>query len=134
MRTIDTIITESIYETLNEKAKKPKKLKSRNGSKVKSKRMKTRKMAYGGTSKYDYDEYLKANRPVAPGDADEIISRIDTERTNIADVARDVFPDHTEEGAQSQLRKILKKERPMTKKVYNKLSKFMSSNEVAMSR
>ena len=41
-------------------------------------------------------------------------------KTNIAAIARELFPDHTEEGAQSQLRKILNGERPLTNKIASK--------------
>ena len=53
------------------------------------------------------------------------------DKTNIASVARDLFPDHTEEGAQSQLRKILKGERPMTDRVASKLGKMVAGGKVA---
>ena len=43
-----------------------------------------------------------------------------------------VFPNHTEEGAQSQLRKILNRERPMTKDVASKLEKMISSGQLAV--
>ena len=44
----------------------------------------------------------------------------------------DVFPDHTKNGAQSQLRKIMNGERPMTNDVANKLNKMISRGNVAV--
>ena len=54
------------------------------------------------------------------------------ERTNIASVARDIFPDLTDEGAQSELRKILLGERPMPKHVAEKLSTYAMEGKIAI--
>ena len=54
--------------------------------------------------KHDWD---RNNVKSSAANAEQIRSRIDQENTDIAAVARKVFPRHTDEGAQSQLRKIL---------------------------
>ena len=81
---------------------------------------------------YDYDDYEKKNKKISKGDASSISNIIDMEKTNIAAVARELFPDHTEEGAQSQLRKILNAERPMTKKIASKIEKMISAGQIAV--
>lgn len=91
-----------------------------------------RKRKGGGSTKYDYTSYKEKNRKVSVGDYAQLASRIDQEKTDIAAVAREVFPDHTEEGAQSQLRKILNGERPMTARVAQKLEDMISSGQIAI--
>lgn len=93
---------------------------------------KLRKKKGGGKEYYDYDDYELKNKKISAGDASSIRTTIDTEKTNIAAVARDLFPDHTEEGAQSQLRKILNGERPMTKNLASKIEKMISSGQIAV--
>ena len=98
----------------------------------KTPKKKLRKRAGGGEIAYDYDEYEKKNRKISIGDADSIRSTIDTEKTNMAAVARELFPDHTDEGAQSQLRKIINGERPMTKSLASKIEKMISIGQIAV--
>ena len=74
----------------------------------------------------------RKNRKISNGDADSIRRTIDTEKTNIAAVARELFPDHTDEGAQSQFRKIINGERPMTKNIASKVEKMISSGQIAV--
>ena len=93
---------------------------------------KLRKKKGGGKEYYDYDDYEMKNRKISQGDASSVRGSIDTEKTNIAAVARDLFPDHTEEGAQSQLRKIINGERPMTKKLASKIEKMISAGQIAV--
>lgn len=93
---------------------------------------KLRKMKNGGKEYYDYDDYELKNKKISNGDASSVRSSIDDEKTNIAAVARDLFPDHTEEGAQSQLRKIINGERPMTKKIASKIEKMISAGQIAV--
>ena len=144
MNRIDTIISESIEMALNEDFFDEKKKKHhdkdisdligkyfRNHKKKNKKKMKVRKKSGGREEYYDYDSYKDSNKEVSQGDASSVRDEIDTEKTNIASVARDLFPDHTEEGAQSQLRKILNGERPMTNKVAIKLDKLLSMGKVA---
>lgn len=98
----------------------------------KKNKRKLRKLANGGKEYYDYDDYQIKNKKISAGDASSIRNTIDTEKTNIAAVARELFPDHTEEGAQSQLRKILNGERPMTKKLASKIEKMISAGQIAV--
>lgn len=98
----------------------------------KKKRLKTRKKKNGGKEVYDYDDYQLKNKKISIGDASSISNTVDTEKTNIASVARDLFPDHTEEGAQSQLRKILNGERPMSKNIASKIEKMISAGKIAV--
>ena len=106
-------------------------LRNRKPSKKKKKK-KLRRTKNGGKMYYDYNDYEKKNPKISMGDANSIRNSIDTERTNIAAVARDLFPDHTEEGAQSQFRKIINGERPMTKKVASKIEKLISRGKIAV--
>ena len=111
--------------------KKPKK-----GEKSKSDkdapRFKSKKKKQGGREFYNYDEYREKNPIVDKGSMTNIVGKIDMERTNIASVARDVFPDLTDEGAQSELRKILLGERPMTRHVAEKLSRYAMEGKIAL--
>ena len=100
--------------------------------KHKKNKKKLRKLANGGKEYYDYDDYEMKNKKISVGDASSIRNTVDTEKTNIAAVARELFPDHTEEGAQSQLRKILNGERPMTKNLASKIEKMISAGQIAV--
>ena len=93
---------------------------------------KLRKRAGGGKEYYDYDDYERKNKKISVGDANSIRTTIDTEKTNMAAVARELFPDHTEEGAQSQFRKIVNGERPMTKNIASKVEKMISAGQIAV--
>ena len=93
---------------------------------------KLRKLANGGKEYYDYDDYEMKNKKISKGDASSIRNTIDTEKTNMAAIARILFPDHTEEGAQSQFRKIINGERPMTKKIASKIEKLISGGHIAV--
>lgn len=93
---------------------------------------KLRKKVGGGKEYYDYDEYERKNKKISNGDANSIRTTIDTEKTNMAAVARELFPDHTEEGAQSQFRKIVNGERPMTKSIASKVEKMISAGQIAV--
>jgi hypothetical protein len=89
----------------------------------------------GGTVKVvSKDDYDRKNVKSSAADAEQIRTRIDPENTDIAAVARKVFPRHTDEGAQSQLRKILNGERPMTTRVANILSDMISSGQIAVKK
>lgn len=93
---------------------------------------KLRRTRNGGKQYYDYDDYEEKNKKVSQGDASSIRNTIDTEKTNMAAIARILFPDHTEEGAQSQFRKIVNGERPMTKKIASKIEKLISRGKIAV--
>ena len=91
----------------------------------------TRKLTGGRTEKYSLKDYQRLNGAVSDADAEQIRTSVDQENTDIAAVARKIFPGHTDEGAKSQLRKVLNGERNMTKKVFNKLSRMISSGQIA---
>lgn len=138
---IDKIINESIEKVLNESFLGEKDngigglLKDYFDKKKKNKdrpKKKTRKKKNGGKELYDYDDYEMKHKKISAGDATSISNTIDMEKTNIAAVARDLFPDHTEEGAQSQLRKILNGERPMPKNIASKIEKMISAGKIAI--
>lgn len=140
MNRIDNIIEESINKVItedfmgeshkNDVAHLIKKYLG-NHKKKNRDRKKIRRLSNGRERYYDYDDYERSNGKTSAGDSSTIRNTIDTEKTNIAAVARDLFPDHTEEGAQSQLRKILNGERPMTKKIATKIEKMISGGQVA---
>ena len=111
--------------------KKPKKG-EKSGDDKDAPHFKSKKTRQGGRKFYDYDEYREKNPIVDKGSINNIVGKIDMERTNIASVARDIFPDLTDEGAQSELRKILLGERPMTKHVAEKLSKYALEGKIAI--
>lgn len=110
---------------------KEKKKQERKAEKQKKPKKKLRKTVKGGREYYDYHDYERKHQKLNKGDSDTIRDTVDTINTDIAAVARSVFPDHTEEGAQSQLRKILKNERPMTRDVASKLEKMISQGKIA---
>lgn len=158
MNKIDNIITEAIDCFINEsiisegklddikrllKAFKSKKIKSiadlrkerklkKKAEKAKKGSKKLRKTKGGGKVYYDYDDYERKHRKISKGDIDSIIDTIDQEKTNIAAIARELFPDHTEEGAQSQLRKILNHERPCPKDIASKIEKMIAAGKIAV--
>ena len=91
-----------------------------------------KKKVVGGTKEYNYDDYKESHKDVNKADYNKIADSIDQENTDIAAVARIVFPDHTDEGAQSQLRKILNGERPMTEPIAEKLRELIATGQVAI--
>ena len=92
---------------------------------------KRRKLKGGRNQWYDYDEYKKFKGQASQSDIKDVSSLVDQEHTDIAAVARDLYPDHTPQGAQSQLRKQLNGERDMTSDVLGKLEKMIDSGKVA---
>ena len=141
---LNTIISEEIDKVLNEELIQEKMGISDIASMIKNflhgkkkhtekpKKKKIRKLAGGGEEVYDYDDYERKNKKISTGDANSIRQTIDTEKTNMAAVARELFPDHTEEGAQSQFRKIVNGERPMTKNIASKVEKMISLGQIAV--
>jgi hypothetical protein len=148
-KSIDSIINEEVSNVINESimgdiAKLISKTLSKIGkSKKKHKKNKKKekdddkpdirkKKVVGGTKDYDYDDYQEKHVKVNTADYHKIADSIDQEKTDIAAVAREVFPDHTDEGAQSQLRKILNGERPMTEPIAEKLRELIAKGQVAV--
>lgn len=117
-------------ETTEEKREKRKKKKEKEKEKKHSKRL--RRTVNGGKTYYDYDDYERKNRKTSKTDADSIRNSVDQENTDIRALADDIFPNHTKNGAQSQLRKVLNGERPMTKTVASKLNKAISAGKAAV--
>lgn len=143
MDRIDIIINESIDKVLtedffgeshkNDVAHLIKKYLRKHKQNDKNKpKKKLRKKRGGGKEYYDYDDYQMKNKKLAKGDASSISDVIDMEKTNIAAIARELLPGHTDEGAQSQVRKILNGERPMTKKMAAKINKMISAGQIAV--
>lgn len=93
--------------------------------------LKKKKVSHGPDKEYDYKEYMEKNKPVSKADASAMADTIDMDRTNISDVAQEIYKDHTKEGAQSQLLKVLNLERRMPVWVYNMLSDMISSGKIA---
>jgi hypothetical protein len=158
MKKIDNIIQESIDNFVNESIlsestfddiksllkafknksnlsqddlRKERKLKKK-AEKAKKGTKKLRRTKGGGKEYYDYNDYERKHRKISKGDADSIRDTVDQENTNIAAVARKLLPRHTNQGSQSQVRKILNGERPMTKDMASKLEKMISRGEIAV--
>ena len=129
-------IGKMIIKTLSKLKKKNKNKKKKYKDKEKDKKDDKpdirKKKVVGGTKDYDYGEYQRMHKKVDLADYNKIAGAIDQEKTDIAAVAREVFPGHTDEGAQSQLRKILNGERPMTEPVAEKLRGMISTGQVAL--
>lgn len=148
-KNIDSIITEEINKAImiNEdnsvkelfsklinvlnknKNGKSKKKKSKNDD---DKPQIRKKKVVGGTQEYDYNEYERKNTKLSKSDFDKVAKSIDQDLTDIAAVARKVYPDHTDEGGQSQLRKVLNGDRPMTRPVAKKLKTMISRGQIAV--
>jgi hypothetical protein len=92
----------------------------------------SKKLRGGGRAYYNYDDYRFKNTTINKGNSSQIANTIDQDMTNISALARKVFPHHTNNGAQSQLRKILNGERPMTDKVAHKLGSEIATGGVAV--
>ncbi len=115
-------------KSISDKKRHEKKDKSKENTK------KTKKTAKGGKVTYDYEDYKEKHKDISQGDMKSLANSIDQDRTNIRDLAQEVFPDHTKNGGQSQLRKILNGERKMTKDVAHKLSKGITSGKIAVKK
>lgn len=131
-------IGQLIAKTLNKIGKKKKRNKIKDKEAEKKRKEKDdkpdirKKKVIGGTKEYDYGDYQEKHKKVNTADYYKITDSIDQEKTDIAAVAREVFPDHTDEGAQSQLRKILNGERPMTEPIAEKLRSLIAKGQVAV--
>lgn len=126
MRNLDRIISETIHREIN------KLIREAEDGGVKKKKFIRRKTVNGGDKFFDYDEYESTHTKTTKSDADAIRKNIDLDNTDLRQVAMDVYPDHTKNGAQSQLRKVMNGERPMTDDVANKLNKMISRGNVAV--
>jgi len=132
---LNTIIKEEIDKFLNEDFMDERKKKnSKNKLKTNGDHTKKflHKMKNGREELIDFQKYRKNNRIISDSDADVIRSRVDTEKTNMAAIARILFPYHTDEGAQSQFRKIINGERKMTYRVAIMIEKLIASGKIAV--
>lgn len=108
---IDKIISEEIDRFLNEdifaeKAKAPKKKEKKKSLKdiiKKGKRLKN-----GRRGDFDAKKERETNPNLNNQDAEDLSSLLDSDYIDVAALAQDIYPDHTKEGAQSQLRKKIK--------------------------
>ena len=100
---IDKYINESIIsENSFEEAKKKKKKEERDVYK------KGKKLRNGLRTDFNAKMDRETNPNLTAQDAEDLNSILDSDYINVAALAQDVYPDHTREGAQSQLRKKIK--------------------------
>lgn len=69
---------------------------------------KAKKLRNGRRGEYNFKRERETNPNLNAQDAEDISDILDSGYINIAAIAQDVYPDHTPEGAQSQLRKKIK--------------------------
>lgn len=100
---INHLVVEAIVEKKGKKDSKKKKEKKekdilKNGKKLKN----------GLRTDFNAKLDRETNPNLTSQDAEDLIDVLDSDYVNLAAVAHDVYPDHTPEGAQSQLRKKVK--------------------------
>lgn len=114
MGIIDNIIEEQIDRFLFEEfmeedffveKKRKKKDKSKKEKDVKRK---GKKLKNGLRTDYNVKLDRETNPNLTNQDAEDLTKILDSDYINLAAVAHDVYPDHTKQGAQSQLRKKVK--------------------------
>ena len=107
MTTFDKIISESINSYLSSKL-----IVEYNSKKDKEKKIRKKAIkGKGGLRKdYDVDYEKKYNQNVDDQEQSSVMDALDNGFVNVKKVAEKLYPDHTPEGAQSQLRKKLKGE------------------------
>lgn len=129
MKNLDKLINEAMYHSINKFLNENGMFEGDGKPNDKYRRKKT---VHGGSKLYDYDEYKRTHKETSKSDADSIRNTIDLDNTDLRQVAMDVYPDHTDNGAQSQLRKVLNGERPMTDDAASKLAQMISRGNVAV--
>jgi hypothetical protein len=107
---IDEIIDREIKQLVRE-----------NSFDEKNNRMK--KLKRGLRTNFDVESDKVHNPDVNSQEANDLISKLDNGYMNIAKIAQKVYPDHTPEGAQSQLRKKIKRLRSDSGSTYKIKSK-----------
>ena len=119
MKDLDTIITESLHSFLDENLIFEKKDSKKNDKKSSDKKKKKKKRKFrknaikmkGGLRKdFDSEDDETYNQNISDREEDSITGSLNPDFVNISAVAQKLYPDHTPEGAQSQLRKKLKGE------------------------
>ena len=111
MTSIDRIITESIDHFLAENFWGEDERKKHKERKKKKIRKKARKGKGGQRKDFDVDDDKMYNQNVDDQEQSSVMDALDSGFVNIKKVAEKLYPDHTPEGAQSQLRKKLKREK-----------------------
>lgn len=114
---VDKIINEEISKYINEEIlsegffeskKNSKKGKGKKEKKEKDILKNGKKLKNGLRTDFNAKLDRETNPNLTSQDAEDLSSILDSGYINLAAVAHDVYPDHTEEGAQSQLRKKVK--------------------------
>lgn len=103
---IDSYLNENIIineDVFAEKAKQPK-----NDNASKDVVKKGKKLRKGLRTDFDAKKDRETNPNLNNQDAEDLNAILDSDYINLAAVAKDVYPDHTSQGAQSQLRKKVK--------------------------
>lgn len=118
MSTLENIIQEQIENFLKEefmqedffaeKKKKSKHKKNKNTPVERDVKRKGKKLKRGLRTDYNVKLDRETNPNLTNQDAEDINKILDSDYINLAAVAQDVYPDHTRQGAQSQLRKKVK--------------------------
>lgn len=98
----DTPINEDLFTEKRPIKAKNKKKKNRDIAKN------AKKLRNGLRADFDRKKDKETNPNLINQDAEDISDLIDSDAINTAAVAKELYPDHTEEGAQSQLRKKVK--------------------------
>lgn len=116
---IDKIINEEINKYINESILtengfmensfiETKKKKDKNNDEPRDIGKKAKKLRNGRRGEYDFKKERETNPNLNAQDAEDLNAILDSDYINVAALAQDVYPDHTREGAQSQLRKKIK--------------------------
>jgi len=103
---IDRFLTEDFG--LAEKAKKTPKKKKSKSKKEKDILKNGKKLTNGRRMDFNAKQDRETNPNLNNQDSEDLASLVDSPYIDLAAVAQDVYPDHTPEGAQSQLRKKIK--------------------------
>lgn len=116
---IDRIINEEINKYINESVLmengfmensfvEAKKKKDKDKDEPRDIGKKAKKLRNGRRGEYNFKKERETNPNLNAQDAEDLNSILDSDYINVAALAQDVYPDHTREGAQSQLRKKIK--------------------------
>ena len=104
----DKIISEEIDRFINEEILTEKKGKKKEKDEPRDIGKKAKKLSNGRRGEFNFKRERETNPNLNAQDAEDISSILDSDYINVAALAQDVYPDHTREGAQSQLRKKIK--------------------------
>lgn len=116
---IDRIINEEINKYINESILmengfmensfvEAKKKKDKDKDEPRDIGKKAKKLRNGRRGEYNFKKERETNPNLNAQDAEDLNAILDSDYINVAALAQDVYPDHTREGAQSQLRKKIK--------------------------